>query len=302
MKKTIAVCGLGILLLFQSCEKKGRAIFSKNILETTSIEKNTTDTTTALNPMFKDYWYAGEAEISSYELQQVRYGEQRTGKAVLVYVTEPFLATAQVKANENTASSISVLKLNSTKNFNTGIYPYSIMQSTFYPVSNNQHAIKVSCSVQEWCGHVYTQLNNRERFDIVSHSYFEGEADEHFSLEKTPLENEIWTQLRINPQSLPLGDFKMIPALEYIRLKHIALKGYAANGKINDNIYILNYQELNRTLKITFNQNFPFDILSWEETIGEKTTTATKLKTIKSAYWNKNKNTDEVLRKTLHLE
>ncbi|WP_313791352.1 septum formation inhibitor Maf [Lacinutrix neustonica] len=241
MKKTIAVFGVLALLLFQSCEKKGRAVFAENILKTTSTEKNSADTTAALNQVFKEYWYAGEAEISSYELQQMRYGEQRTGKAVLVYVTEPFLATAQVKANENTASNHLVLKLNSTKNFNTGIYPYSIMQSTFYPVSNNQHAIKVSCSVQEWCGHVYTQLNNRERFDIASHSYFEGEADEHFSIEKTPLENEIWTQLRINPQSLPLGDFKMIPALEYIRLKHITLKGYAAHGKIKDNNYTLTY-------------------------------------------------------------
>ena len=138
---------------------------------------------------FNNYWYAGEAEITSYKLEQARYGEIREGNAVLVYVTEPFLPKKQVKADNQKPNNVSVLKLNATKNFNTGIYPYSIMQSTFYPVDNNQHAIKVSASKQEWCGQVYTQINNRNQFEIMSHSYFESEADENFKLEKTILEN-----------------------------------------------------------------------------------------------------------------
>ena len=52
------------------------------------------------NQQFKDYWYAGKAEITSYKLEQSRYGELRDGKAVLVYVTEPFLPKAQVKADQ----------------------------------------------------------------------------------------------------------------------------------------------------------------------------------------------------------
>jgi hypothetical protein len=139
------------------------------------------------NKNFNDYWYAGEAEISSYNLQQSRYGETRNGTAVLIYVTEPFLEKKQVKADNSNPSNINVLKLNRTKNFTTGIYPYSIMQSTFYPIANNQHAIKVSCSIQEWCGHVYTQLNNREQFEIDSHSYFENQADSNFNLDKNSL-------------------------------------------------------------------------------------------------------------------
>ena len=162
------------------------------------------------NQQFKDYWYAGKAEITSYKLEQARYGEIREGKAVLVYVTEPFLPNVQVKADQKNPKNVSVLKLNATKKFNTGIYPYSIMQSTFYPVANNQYALKVSASIQEWCGQVYTQINNRDQFEVTSHSYFEGEADQNFNLEKTVLENEIWTQLRIDPNSLPIGDFKII--------------------------------------------------------------------------------------------
>lgn len=300
MKNNTLYRFLIILLLFQSCEKKAKEIVANNLFESPSTEEKSIQT--ALSQTFKDYWYAGEAEISSYQLEQMRYGELRTGKAVLVYVTEPFLAKAQVKADRNASTNIPVLKLNSTKNFNTGIYPYSIMQSTFYPVSNNQHAIKLSCSIQEWCGHVYMQLNNKEQFDITSHSYFEGEADADFSLEKMPLENEVWTQLRVDPKSLPLGDFKMIPSLEYIRLKHKALKAYDVTGKIKDQIYSLTYPELNRTLAITFSANFPHTILSWEETIDGKTTKASLLKTIKSDYWNKNRNANEILRKTLLLE
>lgn len=259
---------------------------------------------------FKDYWYAGEAEITSYQLSQARYGELRDGHAVLVFVTEDFNPEKQVKADQYSKTNTPVLKLNGTKTFNTGIYPYSIMQSTFYPVSNTQHAIKLSCSVQEWCGHVYTQLNTRDQFEIMSHSYFESEADQAFALDKTILENELWTQLRLNPSSLPTGKLRIIPSMEYIRLKHIELKAYNAEASISEGIYTINYPELDRTLTIRFNSQFPYDILGWEETYKDGyganaktlTTKATPLKTIKSAYWTKNSNADEGLRETLQLD
>ncbi|MBN2868547.1 MAG: septum formation inhibitor Maf [Flavobacteriaceae bacterium] len=254
------------------------------------------------NQQFKDYWYTGKAEITSYTLEQARYGELRDGKAVLVYVTEPFLPKVQVKADQKNPENISILKLNATKKFNTGIYPYSIMQSTFYPVANNQHALKVSASIQEWCGQVYTQINNREQFEITSHSYFQGEADQNFNLQKVVLENEIWTQLRIDPKSLPTGDFKIIPSLEYIRLKHKPLKAYNAFAEISEGKYMLSIEELDKKLSIYYEENFPFSIQSWEETIDGLTTKATKLKTINTAYWNQNSNTDSDLRKTLELD
>ncbi|TBN19113.1 septum formation inhibitor Maf [Hyunsoonleella pacifica] len=258
-----------------------------------------------LSQEFKDYWYAGKAEISSYKLEQARYGEIREGTAVLIYVTEDFLPEIQVKADYQNKSNIPVLKLNATKNFNTGIYPYSIMQSTFYPVANNQHALKVSSSMQEWCGHVYAQLNNKEQFNIMSHSYFQAEADEQFKLNKTTLENELWAQLRINPKSLPTGNISVIPSFEYTRMKHVKIKAYQAEATLAENKYTLNYKNLDRTLAINFNPKFPYDIISWEETFksGGKllTTKATKLKTITSPYWQKNDNASAILRDTLQL-
>lgn len=288
------------LCTFFSCknEKNTTVQIPKNIkTETTSKAKAFKP-----NQSFKDYWYSGEAEITSFKLSQSRYGEIREGTAVLVYVTEPFLKDKQVKADQNNASNVSVLKLNATKNFVTGVYPYSIMQSTFYPIANNQHAVKVSSSVQEWCGQQYVQLNNRNNFELKQHSYFETTGDKSYNIDKAILENELWAKLRINPKSLPVGDIKVIPSLEFTTLNHKPIKAYNVIAKLKENKYSLNFPDLNRNLSITFNKNFPFEIISWQETINNQVTKATKLKTIKSAYWNKKTNKDTTLRKKLQLK
>jgi len=296
-----------IIFLIFSCNQKPESdTHSENNETSNLIVKNTNETTQE----FKDYWYSGNAEITSYKLEQARYGEIRDGHAVLIYVTEDFNSEKQVKADNQNSDNVSVLKLNATKKFNTGIYPYSIMQSTFYPISNKQHALKVTSSMQEWCGHVYAQLNNRNKFEVTSHSYFESESDQVFKLDKAILENELWTQLRIDPSSLPEGELMIIPSFEYGRMKHVDIKPYKAEATYEGNLYTLNYPELNRTLTIHFNHKFPYDILGWEESFksgfGENakqlTTKATKLTSIKSKYWSKNSNADENLRKTLEIE
>lgn len=303
IKKSIAVSiTTTLLLLSVSCKN------NETNKDKTQVKELTTNDTKyrVVSQEFKDYWYAGEAEITSYKLEQARYGEIRNGHAALIYVTEDFLPNIQVKANNQNPENISVLKLNATKKFNTGIYPYSIMQSTFYPISKEQHALKITSSIQEWCGQTYTQLNNKTDFEITSHSYFEGEADQNYRLEKTVLENELWTQLRLDPKSLPTGDLQIIPSLEFVSLKHIELKPYLANLTLNVNSYIINYPELNRKLSINFNENAPFEILDWTESFKSGTeiltTTATKLVTIKSPYWNKKSSKDSVFRKTLKLK
>lgn len=266
-----------------------------------------------LSADFKKYWYAGEAEITSYKLEQARYGELREGNAVLVFVTEPFLKEKQVKADGNNPDNIPVLKLNSTKNYLTGIYPYSIMTSSFYPVHDNQHALKVSFSSQEWCGQVYAQLNNREKFDISSHSYFESEADQEVRLNKTILENELWNKIRVNPDALPVGEVSVIPSMEYIRLSHKELKAYTASVTLNEkegvNTYRIDYPELDRVLEINFTATFPHTIESWSDSFksgyGPKAKTmvskATKIKTLKTPYWRQNSNSFLPLRDTLGL-
>lgn len=266
-----------------------------------------------LTQEFKDYWYAGNAEITSYKLEQARYGEIREGKSVLIYVTEPFLPEVQVKADRSNPSNVPVLKLNATKKYLTGIYPYSVMSSTFYPVHDNQHAIKTTFSMQEWCGHVYAQLNNRESFEFMSHSYFEGEADKELSLKKALLENEIWNKIRVNPEGLPLGELEIIPSLEYFRTKHIPIQAFKANSSLKKNgettTYTIAYHDTERKLSITFSSSFPYQIEGWTEEFksgfgpSAKTLVSkgTKLKSLKTPYWRQNSNKFVALRDSLAL-
>lgn len=286
----------------------------KNSSETISDKKKEDKTAIprTLSNEFKDYWYNGKAELTSYLLMQERYGEIRQGTAVNIFVAEDFLPNEQVKANNISEENISVLKLNQMKNFNTGIYPYSIMSSTFSPIANTGHPLKVSNGVQEWCGQVYMQLNNRDNFEIESHSYFEGEADQKLSLPKTWLENEIWNLIRINPEELPTGDVMIIPSFEYLRLRHKEIKQHNAFASLKQGdsitIYRLNYPDIQRQLMIFFNSTFPYEIEKWEEvnaagqndTLRLKTT-ATKMKRLRSTYWNQNRNEFAHLRDSLGI-
>ena len=139
----------------------------------------------------------------------------------------------------------------------------------------------------------------------MTHSYFEGEADQEFELDKTFLENELWTQLRIDPQ----GEFDCIPSLEYLRYRHEEVKAYKAMAKLENGRYELNYPDLNRTLVISFNSETPYEIESWEETFisgyggGSQslTTKATKLNRIKAPYWKLNSVADEAYQDSLLL-
>lgn len=267
-----------------------------------------------INEGFKEYWYASDAEVTSYDLKQARYGELRDGDAILIFVTEDFLPQKQVKANKYSQENIPVLKSNLVKKFNTGVYPYSIMTSSFSPVETEGHALKVSNSVQEWCGQVYAQLNNRKKFEIESHSYFEGEADLSLSISKTWLEDELWNLIRINPEELPTGNVEIIPSFEFLRLRHKEVKAYPAIISLKQgdslSIYQIEYPELERELTLYFNSSFPFEIEKWEETsmsgFGQEaralTTKATKIKRIKTAYWRQNSNKDVALRDTLGLK
>lgn len=315
MKKLIRfeLIGLLLLLIFFVITSRNKADKAPDIKEESTVEKPALPKGT-LQEDFKTYWYAADAEITSYELQQARYGETHNGQAVLIYVTEPFLTDKQVKAEQSNPNSTSVLKLNATKNFLTGIYPYSVMSSTFYPVYDNQHALKTTLSIQEWCGHVYAQINNRDQFEFTSHSYFQDEADQQLTLDKHVLEDEIWTKIRINPCDLPVGELNIIPGLEYMHLRHKTPAVYNATAtltreKQGTRTYTLTYPELQRSLTIYFSALFPHTIEGWTEDVkigtGSNakivTTKATKQNTLKTPYWNQKTNSHRALRDSLGL-
>jgi hypothetical protein len=262
---------------------------------------------------FNAYWYAGKAEISSYTYQINRYDEARTGYAVLVFVTEPFSKSKQVKLDypdRTSDDNISVLKLNTLQRFETGIYDYSMMTSLFTPVDLKAypHSLKWNTSVQDWCGQVFSQLNWRggNKYSTEQYSYFEMEGDKAPTTEGVLLEDELFTRLRINPASLPTEKVKVIPNLTYTRIRHKPIDGLAAQISFKDmgngtKTCLLNY-ETKRRLEILFEANFPYKILGFVEFEGDKEMSRASLKkTILSDYWAKHDNKHAYLRDELGL-
>jgi hypothetical protein len=291
-----------LFFLFQACTQKTE----KNSQEIIDFK---------LNAQFGDYWYQGKAELTSYDLEQIRYGEKRAGEAILIFVTEDFSKSKQVKLDNPQQSgddAEKVLKLNFTKKFNTGIYPYSMMSSIFSPVypESDLHARKITTSVQEWCGHVFMQLNNKNNYyHSMTRSYFESEGDTESKVDKVWLEDELWTLIRLAPSHIPEGEVQLIPSTQYLRLKHKELKAYAANIKIYQkedlNTLEIKIPTLERELSISYENEHPYRIAEWKESYpenGEIMTTSAKLKErIMLDYWNKNKVKDSTYREDLKL-
>lgn len=261
---------------------------------------------------FVDYWYKGKAEISRFELKQARYGEVHDGSLVFVFVTEDFLPDKQVKADSTDRSktgALPVLKLNQTRNFHTGIYPYSAMTSTFTPVDVSRHprSLKSTTSMQEWCGHVYTQLNLRGRsYAFQTFSYFEQEGDQSFKLDAELLEDEVWARIRLDPDSLPTGRIKVIPGGQDQRFSHRPFRVEKAKASLEKGDggrrrYRLSYPDLDRDLVIEFQEAFPHRIESFRDQRGGLETVATRTHTILDPYWQHNRKRDAGRRKSLGL-
>ena len=273
---------------------------------------------------FHSYWYDHGAEITRFELEQSRYGEIHPGHAILIFVTEPFLPDIHVKSDYKFSrlKSIPVLKLNFIKRFDTGIYDYSMMKSVFTPIPTEEQqyskTLKVSTTRQDWCGHVYLQYNlEGDQYKVKQYSYFEKEGDKSMTIPSVHLEDDIWTRIRIAPETLPLGKIKMIPG-SFFTILHTIEAGaenavaeltHTREGDSGISQYTVTYSSLQRTLSIHFNQNFPYDILSWSETYpsgaGKNakilTTNARRTHAVMTDYWNKHSLEDLNLRKELGL-
>lgn len=131
---------------------------------------------------FWDTWGDGQAELDGYRLVTPRYDALRDGYAVLVFVTETFTAGARVKSDGGHTDEFPVLKLNEIRHFQTGIYDYDLLTSTFAPLDGRLPRgvpTKVSFASQEWCGNLYDQLIvDPGSIHRTRHSYFDGEADQ----------------------------------------------------------------------------------------------------------------------------
>jgi hypothetical protein len=264
---------------------------------------------------FTAHWFDGNAEVSVYNIEQARYGEIHEGQSTMIFVTEPFSKSKHVKLDnpdDVPNDRVDVLKLNFTRKFNTGIYPYSLMTSVFSPVESVMGAIKVTTSSQEWCGHSFTQINKTNSgFQVDQKSYFESEGDQQLTIGDDLLEDNIWTQIRTNPEYLPLGEIFIVPGTQVIRFRHIPTAAVAATAKkdIEKDLTTYSIEYADRKLSIVYHTKFPHDIVSWEDSYqsgwGEQvqilTTKATRISVDRLPYWSLNHVADSTYRQKLGL-
>jgi len=128
---------------------------------------------------FESLWYDGHAELNGYRWRGSRYGQMRTGESVAIFVTETLGAKEHVKVDrpdEYRGDTLTVMKLNLVRDFQTGLYDYNTMCSAFAGV-HDFAPVKVPFSSAEWCGHVYEELDVGARsVSLDVRSYFQGES------------------------------------------------------------------------------------------------------------------------------
>jgi len=256
----------------------------------------------------RDFWFNG-AEINRYELSQMRYGHAHPGHAEFIFVTEPFLVEQQVKQEFGTGQSTDVLKLNALRTFNTGIYSYRTMTSTFRPIdlTTYPHALKTATSVQDWCGHAYQQINRqKDGWALQLRSYFQAEGDRDDTLPDVWLEDELWLLVRLDPQKLPRGEVAIIPGAVFTRFAHQPVQAYAATARLKPgpatSTYILKYPKLQRELHLTFDTEFPHIIRNWEAHEPDGVTRAIlRHRLMNSSYWSEHQPDDAQKRRSLGL-
>jgi hypothetical protein len=133
------------------------------------------------------------------------------------------------------------MKLNLVEDYQTGIYDYNDMTSSFValaPVNSRPPgaAAKISFSSQVWCGHTFQQLLFDARsIRAASHSYFDGEADQQSQLDDPAdgiSEDELllWSREMASPRLAPgeRRDVSLLPSLQSSRQQHVPLSGHGA--------------------------------------------------------------------------
>lgn len=271
------------------------------------------------SPPFWDTWGDNKAEVNVYQLTQPRYGQLREGRAVLIYVAQPFLRSTRVKpeGDQHPDSDIFyVLKLNHLRTFETGVYPYRLMTSSFVHVDPEGQRprgapTKIVFSSQEWCGATFHELLfDQDAIRSESFSYFDGEADQKQVLKypKAPLVGDtIFVAVRgLLGELAPRGgtaNFPYLPTLTEVRLQHEPLAWSEATvtraeapqrvtvpaGELLVDAYTITSPG-RAELTIHVEAEHPHRIIRWETSDGER---GELLGSERMQYWKLNDNGDE---------
>ena len=230
----------------------------------------------------------------------------------MIFVTEELSDALRVKADPGKhpkSDLVPVLKLNFVRDFQTGIYDYNTMTSTWARTEFKPDApwplVKLVLSSTEWCGSVYAQwLARNGRLEGVSHSYFDGEADQTPSLPIPPggiFEDQVPILVRgLRGDWLADGESRTVPFLPSsvrARLQHKPQVWGEATVSRKGFVYTVAEKD-GETVTWTVDQKAPHRILAWKSTSGEagKLAGFARLK-----YWELHREGDEKLLRKLGL-
>jgi hypothetical protein len=270
---------------------------------------------------FDAYWHDGKAELDGYRLTVSRYGQERDGTAVLVYVTEPFSESKRVKVNdwkENPDDTFDALKLNLVRDFQTGIYDYNTMVSVFVR-STDFSPVKLTFASAEWCGQVYEELLfYPDRISGHYFSYFENESGPRDieAAENGITEDNLFILLRgLRGDYLEPGrkkDVMMLSSVYFGRLAHqtpdwvkTEIKRQKKNktikvpaGKFETILYEVETAD-GRKGRFYIEDHYPHRIVRWEMSpdVKAELTGSERLQ-----YWKLNQNGNESYLKKLGLQ
>jgi hypothetical protein len=277
------------------------------------------------DPGFSEWWHDGRAELDGYQWTGSRYGELRSGYGVAIFVTEPMSASKLVKVNDasrHPGDVVDVLKLNLVRDFQTGIYDYNTMVSTFARTSDFS-PVKISFSSSEWCGNVYTELLFRDRkIELETRSYFEDESGNRTLpfMKAGVAEDELPILLRgLRAEFLPPGEERAMPFLPgtfWSRLQHRPLNWAEARirrqaeteavtvpaGTFEAVVYVVD-TNLGRSGRYWIATEYPHVLVRWEWKVegGALLEAAELAGSDRLKYWELNGNGGEAYLKRLGL-
>ena len=265
---------------------------------------------------FWEQWSDGKAEVNAFRIEQKRYNELRTGTMFLIYVTEPFSISRQVKVDYYDATNPDhtiALKLNIIEQFQTGMYDYRLMRSHFFDARNHLRPLKSVYSSQEWCGTTYEQINwLPQHAKLKIESYFEGASIET----KLPVDMRLTDALLVYGRGLLRGGptrspgfvTKWVESAKQRQLSHRTTQTYPANprfkgeqtvdtplGKFTTRTLVFK-RASGAQCTVHIQTRAPYRVTGWRCTDGE---TATLLGSVRTDYWSKTKPNDELLLKQL---
>ena len=277
---------------------------------------------------FWEVWGDGFAEVSTYELVMPRYGEPRDGESIMIFVSETFSDSQRVKADPGRhpkADEFPVMKLNWQKNFQTGIYDYSEMLSSFLGLGAiggrpPGTLTKLTFSRQEWCGQMFAQaLFDPTRIRVSGSSYFDGDADlsQTLALQPEGISEDglaFWARGMAAPFLKP-GESRDVPFLTSLRSardahqplawSRIHLTRNATLQKLETpagefEVETFSAQLANGKGFVFFvEKDSPYRIIRWQFTSGEA---AELIASERVKYWELNRPGGEVALRSLGLE